>query len=80
MLLVSFSPEVREKRLIYSSKKVTDMEIVTRFTLVAVLMVAGCSSSSSEAVSVEDAAAATKERADEPAAEAGPVMTLERPK
>ncbi len=55
------------------------MDSFKRFSLVAVLMLVGCGSSSTESVSVEDAKAAAKERGDEPA-ESGPVMTLERPK
>ncbi len=60
--------------------KVIDMDPIKRLSLVAILMLVGCGSSSSESVSVEDAKEATKQRVDEPAAEAGPVMTLERPK
>jgi hypothetical protein len=47
-------------------------------SLFAVLMLVGCIASS-ESVSIDDAKAATRERVDEPT-EAGPVMTLERPK
>ena len=53
---------------------------IKRLSLVAVLMLVGCGSSSSESVSADDAKEATKQRVDEPAAEAGPVMTMELPK
>ncbi|MEI8018450.1 MAG: hypothetical protein WCH39_09620 [Schlesneria sp.] len=56
------------------------MNSIKGLSLLALLMLVGCGSSSSESVSVDDAKEATKQRADEPAAEAGPVMTLERPK
>ena len=55
------------------------MELIKRFSLVGLFMLVGCASQP-ESVSVDDASAATKERIDEPAAEAGPVMTLELPK
>ncbi len=55
------------------------MELIKPFSLVALFMLVGCASQP-ESVSVDDANAATKERADEPAADAGPVMTLELPK
>ena len=54
------------------------MCLFKQVSLVAVLMIIGCGASP-ESVSVEDAKAATKERVDEQA-EAGPVMTIERPK
>ena len=54
------------------------MRLLTHVSFLAVLMLVGCGSSP-ESVSVEDAKQATKERVDEPA-EAGPVMTIERPK